>query len=122
MERLDDHMGQRWEEAFRAHLRRMAGSEELGPDIVRIGAFWSDSPPVEIDAVALGGRGERAVLVGEAKWSRNVDGRHVVRELQQKASALPLVAPELRYAACAREQVGRVPDGTLALTAADIFA
>lgn len=122
LERLDDHMGERWEEAFRAHLRRIAASGELGSDIVRIGAFWTDNPSVEIDAVALAGRTEQAVLAGEAKWSRRVDGRRAVHDLQQKTSALPRVAPEIRYAVCARQQIERPPAGTLEVTAADIFA
>jgi uncharacterized protein len=120
-ERLDAHMGERWEEAFRMHLRRLAASGALAPDIVKIGAFWSEHPPVEIDAVALAGRREEAVLVGEAKWARRVDGARVTRELAEKASALPRVASEVRYAVCARESIGRAPADTLAITAADIF-
>jgi uncharacterized protein len=121
-ERLDDHMGERWEEAFRAHLRRLAASGALAPDIVRIGAFWSEHPPVEIDAVAVAGRREEAVLAGEAKWARKVDGARVVSELRQKVGALPSVAPDMRYAVCAREQIVKAPSETLAITAADIFA
>jgi AAA+ ATPase superfamily predicted ATPase len=121
-ERLDDHMGKRWEEAFRAHLRRLAASGALAPDIVRIGAFWSEHPPVEIDAVAVAGRREEAVLAGEAKWARKTDGARAVSELRQKMGALPRVAPDVRYAVCAREQVVKAPNETIALTAADIFA
>jgi uncharacterized protein len=121
-ERLDDHMGKRWEEAFRAHLRRLAASGALAPDIVRIGAFWSEHPPVEIDAVAVAGRREEAVLAGEAKWARKTDGARAVSELRQKIGALPRVAPDVRYAVCAREQVVKAPNETIALTAADIFA
>jgi uncharacterized protein len=122
MQRLDDHMGSPWEEAFRSHLRRLAAGGELVPEIVRIGPFWSERPAVEIDAVALAGRHEEAVLLGEAKWARSADGGRLVRELERKASALPLLAPNLRYATCARERLTNVPSATLALTAADIFA
>lgn len=121
-ERLDDHMGARFEEAFRMHLRRIAATGELGPDVVRIGAFWSEHPPVEIDAVALAGRREEAVFLGEAKWARRVDGAGIVRELQQKAAALPILGPEVRYGVCARERVSGAPARALAITAADIFA
>jgi AAA+ ATPase superfamily predicted ATPase len=121
-ERLVDHMGERWEEAFRAHLRRLAVSGALAPDIVRIGTFWSERPPVEIDAVALAGRREQAVLAGEAKWARKVNGARLVSELRQKVEALPRVAEEMSYAVCAREQVVNAPNATLAITAADIFA
>ncbi len=122
IERLSDHMGSRYEEAFRAHLRRLAVAGSLPPDIVRIGAFWSERPAVEIDAVALAGRREEAVLAGEAKWARTLDGARTMRELELKAAALPRAAPEMLYAVCARERVTRAPAGLLALTAADIFA
>jgi AAA+ ATPase superfamily predicted ATPase len=121
MARLDDHMGPRFEEAFRAHLRRLAADGALAPDVVRIGPFWSERPPVEIDAVALAGRGEEAVLLGEAKWARSADAARTVRELQRKAGALPRVAPAPRYVVCARERLTGVAKDTLALTAADIF-
>jgi uncharacterized protein len=122
MARLDDHMGPRWEEAFRSHLRRLAASGALGADVVRVGAFWSERPSVEIDAVALAGRRETAILVGESKWARTADGARLVRELERKAGALPSLAPEPRYAACARERVTGAPRDTITLTAADIFA
>lgn len=121
-EQLDDHMGQRWEEAFRTHLRRLAADEQLAPDIVRIGPFWGDRPAVEIDAVALAGRREEAVLAGEAKWARKVDGRKIVNELRGKVALLPSIASDLRYAVCAREHVDRAPADTLTVTAADVFA
>jgi AAA+ ATPase superfamily predicted ATPase len=122
MQRLDDHMGSRWEEAFRSHLRRLAAEGALVPGVVRIGPFWSERPPVEIDAVALAGRREEAVLLGEAKWARSADGGRLVRELERKASALPLLADDLRYATCTRERPTNAPPSTLTLTAADIFA
>jgi uncharacterized protein len=121
IERLDDHMGGRWEEAFRAHLRLLATTGKLPPDIVRIGPFWSGHPPVEIDAVALAGRREDAVLIGEAKWARSADAARIVRELEHKASALPRLAPNVRYAVCARERISHSPSGTLTVTAGDIF-
>jgi uncharacterized protein len=53
---LDEHMGERWEAAFREHLLRLAARVELGEEIVDVGRWWRDAPPVEIDAVALAGR------------------------------------------------------------------
>lgn len=117
---LDDHMGDRWEAAFREHLRRLAASGELGEDIVAVGPFWRDVPPVEIDAVALQGRARSAVLLGEAKWARRVDARRVRRALEDKAAALPRLAPGHRYAVAAREEVTHRGD-TLGFTAQDIF-
>ena len=119
--RLDDHMGAPWEEAFRSHLRRLAADGALPPEIVRIGRFWSERPAVEIDAVALAGRREDAVAIGEAKWARRADGARIVSELERKASALPRVQPDLRYVACARERLTNMPSTALAVTAADIF-
>jgi hypothetical protein len=120
-EEIDDHMGDRWEAAFRHHLTLMAAAGELGEGIVDIGRWWRDAPPVEIDAVALAGRQGQAVLVGEAKWAKRVDGGAVREALEGKASHLPEVAPSLAYAACARERVTDAR-GLLALTAADLFA
>jgi len=116
---LDDHMGGRWEAAFRQHMRRMAEAGELGEEIVAVGSFWVDQPPVEIDCVALAGRERAARLVGEAKWSRRVDGEALKRTLERKAEALPRAESPLRYAVAAREEV--TGDDLLTVTAADIF-
>jgi hypothetical protein len=119
---LDDHLGGRYEEAFRFHLRRLAESGELGEGIVAIGPFWADQPqPVEIDAVALAGRNRQAVLVGESRWARTEDAGRMCRVLAAKAQALPNRAPDLRYAVCARERLTNVPSDALAVTAAEIF-
>lgn len=119
---LDDHLGDRYEEAFRSHLRRLAGAGELGEGIVAIGPFWTEQrQQVEIDAVALAGRDRRAVLVGESTWARTEDASRLSRVLAAKAQALPKRAAELRYAICARERLTNVPRDALAFTAADIF-
>jgi uncharacterized protein len=121
LDSLDDYMGGPWEEAFRDHLRLRAASGELGDEIVAIGPFWTSAEdPAEIDAVALAGRSRRAVLLGEAKWAKRVNAAKLRAELDQKASALPRLADEPRYAICSRERVDN-PDGVLAVTAADIF-
>lgn len=75
---------------------------------------------MEIDAVALAGRQREAVLVGEAKWAKRVDGPRLRRGLEEKAKALPRQAAELVYAVAAREEV-RQPAGLFAITAADVF-
>lgn len=118
---LDDHMGGPWEEAFRDHLRRLAAAGELGDGIVAIGPFWTGAAdPSEIDAVALAGRGREAVLLGEAKWAKRVDGAALRAELERKAVALPRLTSEPLYAICARECVDHAGDA-LAITAADVF-
>lgn len=118
---VDDHLGDRWEEAFRIHLRTMAAAGSIGPDVVAIGPWWRDVPPTEIDAVALAGRSRQPILVGEAKWSRSVDGAKLVRVLTAKARMLADPAPGIRYAVAAREEVRDVDDTVIAITAADIF-
>lgn len=120
-EQLDDHMGDRWEDAFRQHLLRMAAAGELGGAIVDVGRWWQDGPPVEIDAVALAGARREAVLVGEAKWARQANGEALRAELREKAAALPRVAPEPTYAVATRERVTGA-NNVLAVTASEIFA
>lgn len=121
LDSLDDHMGLQWEEAFRQHLRRLAREGSLGDEIVAIGPYWTaGSDPGEMDAVALAGRDRQAVLLGEAKWRKRADASRIRAELERKGAALPNLAPEPRFAVCAREEV----DGggnLLRITAADIF-
>jgi AAA+ ATPase superfamily predicted ATPase len=119
-EQLDQHMGERWESAFRQHLVRLAANDELGESIVDIGRWWQDSPPVEIDAVGLAGRGRDAILLGEAKWGRRVDGATLRAQLEARASALPKLAANPTYAVAARERIDHADD-LLAITAADVF-
>lgn len=119
-DQLDQHMGERWEAAFRQHLIRLAANGELGQNIVDIGRWWQDSPPVEIDAVALAGRSREAVLLGEAKWGRRVDGATLRAQLEARAGALPKLAANLTYAVAARERIDHAED-LLAITAADVF-
>jgi len=119
---LNDFLGARYEEAFRAHLRLLAEQGQLADDVVAIGPFWtSDAQPVEIDAVALAGRAREAVLLGECKWARKVDGRRIRRGLEQKAAALPKVREPLRFAIGAREVIENIEADILPITAFDIF-
>lgn len=120
MQGLDDHMGPRYEEAFRSHLRRTAEEGSLGSDVVAVGPFWTAAEdPGEIDAVVLAGRVRTAIMAGEAKWTRRVNGPAIARTLQRKVTALPRVSDDLRFAVCAREAVEGSVD--LAVTAGDIF-
>jgi len=122
LESIDHQMGGPWEDAFRAHLRRLATTGRLLLDAVAVGPFWTAAAdPGEIDAVVLTGRRREAVLIGEAKWGKRVDGARLRAELERKAQSLPRLAAEPRYAICARERVDNAGDA-LAITAADIFA
>ena len=121
LKELDGFMGGRWEIAFRQHLRRLATEGRLVKEIVAVGPFWTDGgESVEIDAVALAGRGREAVLLGEAKWSRSVNGKAIRAQLERKAAKLPRMSDEVTYAVCARERVER-EEGVLAITAGDVF-
>jgi uncharacterized protein len=121
LDSIDDQMGGPWEEAFRDHLRRLAASGELGPGVVAVGPFWTAAADsAEIDAVALAGRGREAVLIGEAKWAKRVDGGSLRAGLERKAEALPRLAAQPRYVVCAREKVDNA-EGLMAVTAEDIF-
>jgi len=119
---LDDHMGPVYEEAFRDHLRRMAVAGDLPPDIVAIGPWWHGGGQDEIDAVALRGRSRTPLLVGEAKWTRSVNGARLERGLARKAALLTDAPDDLIHAVCARDRVEGARDETLTCTAADIFA
>jgi uncharacterized protein len=119
---LDPHMGGPWEEAFRIHLRRLAAEGVLGDEIVSIGPFWTAAADSgEIDAVALAGRSREAVLFGEAKWRKRVDGARLQADLERKSQAVPRRGDQPRFAVCARETVDG-GDDLLRVTAADIFA
>ncbi|MGH3950986.1 MAG: ATP-binding protein [Pseudonocardiaceae bacterium] len=120
--RLDNHLGPRYEEAFRTHLRRLAAAGEFGDEVVRIGPYWTRGRgDVEVDAVVLAGTPAVAVAVGECKWAERVSASRLLPTLQERALALPRRAEALRYVLCARTEVTDA-DGLLTVTADDIFS
>ena len=119
---LDDHQGGRWEAAFQQHVRRLAASGEFGGRVVAVGPFWTADGHNEIDVVALAGRARTPILVGEAKWAREVSAPRLVADLYRKAAALPGAPHDLRIAICARERVTNPPDDVITITADDIFS
>jgi AAA+ ATPase superfamily predicted ATPase len=124
-EAISDHMGDVWEEAFRAELRRRAGSGALGFDapVVAIGAWWDTGSSNEIDALVLAGRSATPVMAGEAKWAITEDAAGLVGTLRRKVEqGLHLDPDSLRYAVCARRSLTKLPRGVLALTAKDLFS
>ena len=86
--RLADHVARVWEELARASVPRLrAGGRSWGP----AGRWWGpgrDRRPLEIDVVAESEDGT-AVLLGEAKWSEQVDVARLVDGLQRKAERFP---------------------------------
>jgi uncharacterized protein len=119
---LDDHMGPIYEEAFRDHLRRLAVEGRLGPAVVAVGPWWRQDGQDQLDAVVLAKQDKtrRPVMVGESKWSRQVDAARIRRGLERKAANLADPG-ELNYAVCARETLLNLDDDVLGVTAADIF-
>jgi hypothetical protein len=104
--RLDHHVGPRYEDAFRSHLRRLAAAGELGEEVLRVGPFWTTGrDQVEIDAVVLAGTPPAAVAVGECKWAERVNAATLLPTLAERARYLPTRASELRYVVCARKEV-----------------
>ena len=129
-EAINDHMGEVWEEAFRAELRRRAVAGTLGVegtsgvegDVVAVGAWWDTQGQNEIDALVLAGRSATPVMVGEAKWSVTEDARVLVRALRRKVElGLRLDPDTIQYAVCARRAITNLDEGVLGLTAEDLF-
>lgn len=122
LDSLDDHQGERWEAAFRQHARRVAASGTFGDRVVAVGPFWTADGHNEIDVVVLAGRARTPILVGEAKWAREVSAPRLVADLYRKATALPGAPHDLRIAICARERITNLPDDAIGITADDIFS
>lgn len=120
--RLDDHIGPRYEEAFRSHLHRLTIAGEFGDEVLRVGSFWTAGRgDVEIDAVVLAGTPPAAVALGEAKWTERVAATALLPTLVERSLALPRRVDHPRYVIGARSAVTHA-EGVLAVTAADIFA
>jgi uncharacterized protein len=122
MERsLNDVMGWPWEEAFRWHLRRLVAEGEIRDDVVTIGPWWNRDSSVELDAVGLAHAPGPAVLFGEAKWKKSIDGRAACADLDRRSTAVPGRAHSPVFVVCARSSVSELPAGALGITAADVF-
>jgi uncharacterized protein len=122
---INDHMGEVWEEAFRAELRRRAVAHTLpvDSDVVEVGSWWDTAGENEIDALVLVGRSAKPAMAGEAKWAVTEDAAALVARLRRKVErGLHVDSGELRYAVCARITLTRVDDNVVALTANDLFA
>jgi AAA+ ATPase superfamily predicted ATPase len=74
-----------FEEAARSYVTRLARKGELSFLPERIGNWWDQNN--EIDVVAIS-ESERALLVGECKWSVNPVGTNILQDLKKKRLAL----------------------------------
>ncbi len=81
------HIGAVFEDAARAHARRLVERDELPRELV-VDRWWATSgEPCEVDVLGL--LGTRTALLGEARWqSRPLNGRDLAR-LQHKALRAP---------------------------------
>jgi len=124
-EALGDHMGDVWEEAFRAELRRRAaaGTLPIEGDVVAIGPWWDSKGENEIDARVLAGRSTTPAMAGEAKWAVTHDAAALVASMKRKAEyGLHIDPAGLQYAVCARNTLTDTGSGVLVLTAKDLFS
>jgi len=128
LDSFDDHMGARWEEALRQHVRFLAAADRIHPGIVAVGEFWNrqvgpNDDPCQLDVVAVAGRGRQVALVGEATWSRRKAAPGLLSDIKSKAGLARLsLADDPVWLVCARDVLTQVPEGVMAVTAHDIFA
>lgn len=80
-----------WEEAVAQHLWRRQAADLLSTRFAQLGRWWDNRE--EIDVVGLWQ--DRAVLVGECKWTASPVDERVLLTLQRKALALPLAEEPL---------------------------
>lgn len=90
------HLGAVFEEAARAHARRLVERSDLAPGLV-VGRWWTSSgEPCEVDVLGL--LASRTHLLGEARWQqRPLDGRDI-EALRRKVARVPLPAEVPIYA------------------------
>lgn len=94
--RWQDHLGHVFEETARAHARRLVGRGELPGDLM-VGRWWATSGPgCEVDVLGL--RGNRAALLGEAKWQADPLGVRELEQLRRKTPRVPRAVDEPLYA------------------------
>ena len=81
------HLGAVFEEAARAHARRLVACGELPEDLV-LGRWWAArGEPCEVDVLGL--RGARSALLGEARWQARPLGRRDLRATGGKLARVP---------------------------------
>lgn len=99
------HLGAVFEDAARAHARRLVEQGRLPPDVV-VDRWWTSSgEPCEVDVLAL--RSNRSVLLGEARWQARPLGARELGQLQAKASRAPRIVEKPIFALWGRGGVER---------------
>ena len=104
---FDQFVSYAFEEAARAHIAHLARSGELPFLPERIGAWWNRA--AEIDVVALSDA-DKAILVGECKWSSRPVGLNILEELKQKSQELTATGHWTRVSYALFAKSGFTPD------------
>jgi AAA+ ATPase superfamily predicted ATPase len=90
--RWQQHLGWVFEEAARAHARRLVDSGVLPEDLVT-GRWWSTSgAATELDVLGL--RGTRTALLGEVRWRAAPLGLREAADLRRRGERAPAPMPD----------------------------
>ncbi len=117
--RLNDYMGDPWEEMCREAVRRRAAAGVLPVEVSSVGRWWNRDNSVEVDVLGMDGR--KVVLAGSVKWSASA-GPGELRRLREAVEVLPGRADRVHLVLFARDRVHNVsPDEALCLTAKDLY-
>lgn len=119
--RWQAHVGWVFEEAARAHARRIVARGALPSDLV-VGRWWAATgEPCEADVLGL--RGNRTALLGEARWQPRPLGLGDLAALRQKLVRVPQPLDDVRLVLWGRAGVKRevTRTGALAFDAEDVL-
>ncbi len=90
---FDQFVSYAFEDAARSHVAQLARENQLGFLPERVGSWWDRAAEVDVVAVS---DADRAMLLGECKWSVNPVGTDILDDLQTKTA---LVDPDGRWPA-----------------------
>ena len=74
-----------FEESARSYVTRLARKGKLSFLPERIGSWWDQNDEIDVFAIS---DSERALLVGECKWSANPVGSDILQDLKRKTQTL----------------------------------
>jgi AAA+ ATPase superfamily predicted ATPase len=82
---FEQFVGYAFEEAARSYITRLARKGQLSFLPERIGSWWDQNGEIDVLAVS---DNDRAILVGECKWSVNPVGSDILEDLKRKTRTL----------------------------------
>ncbi len=109
--RLDEFVSKpAFERACRSYVRDRIGRTEGLPNSGAVGAWWTvetqivdgERRPMRYEADVVAGSAKRVALVGEAKWSDEVDS-HALGQLRRVAARIPGTSDATRLALFSRQ-------------------